>query len=66
MIGFAHVYLYDRWGADADLLAVLAPYVAAGQVTRVPFAFFSPVQVRQRSHEPRRHVRVGSWGEPTL
>ena len=32
---------------SADLEAVLAPYVAAGEVTRVPFPFFSPVQVRE-------------------
>lgn len=48
LLGFSHLFVYDRWGIDADLQAVLAPYIAAGEVTRVPFPFFSPVQVREK------------------
>jgi hypothetical protein len=46
LIGFTHIYLYDRWGDD--LLETLRAYIARGTVTLVPFPFFSEVQVRQK------------------
>ncbi|MGE3518432.1 MAG: glycosyltransferase family 92 protein, partial [Vicinamibacterales bacterium] len=47
LVGVAHVYLYDN-GSDDDTIDVLAPYVASGFVTTIPWASFDAAAHAQR------------------